>query len=184
MLGQGSGYGQHILHRRRTDVRCACRVFQREQGLQFHAVAGERAGFVKHHRIHMRQCFQRLYIPQQDTLARQVTGCGQHRSGCGQRQGTWTGDDQHRHRHHQGFARRLAPGPDSSQCGHHQHRQQKRFGDSVGQRGKTRFMQRRGLHQIHNRCIAGGFTQGSDLHAHRFTQIVGTGQHRVARAAF
>ena len=76
----------------------------REQALQTHAVFGQRAGFVKHHRVHLRQTLQGLDIAQQHALSRQLPGSRQHGGRCGQGQSAWTGDDEHRHRHHQRMA--------------------------------------------------------------------------------
>ena len=93
------------------------------QGLQLEAVAGQGAGFIKHHGVHLRQGFQRLNVTQQHALSGQGARGRQHGRRGGQGQGTGTGDYQYRYRHHQSMCRRDRPSQPSTQHGGKQHSQ-------------------------------------------------------------
>ena len=148
--------------------------------MQCHRIAGERARFVEHHRIDLRQGFQPLQVAHQHALARQRACCRQHRHRCGQRQGAGTSDDEHRHRHHQRVPRVFRPPPSGSSKGSQQHSHQKRFGDAVRQLGQAWLLQASALHQGHDLCKAGLGAHTFHANFYRRLQVVAASSHRAA----
>ena len=91
-----------------------------------HAVAGQRAGLVEHHRVDARAVLQRLEAAHQDAAARQRAGRGQRRGRRGQRQRAGTGHDQHGHGDAHRVPRPGRPPPPRRQRRRREHAQQER----------------------------------------------------------
>ena len=123
MASQRRSPGQSLLRRQ---------TLRRMHGLQRHAIAGERAGFIENQGIHRSQGLKALQVAHQHTMAGQCARSSKHGHRRCQRQGTWAGDDQHSDRHHECVTRIGRPPPDSRQTRSHQHPHQEWPSDAVG----------------------------------------------------
>ena len=172
VLGQGHGQGQRCLGRQ---------AITRDRPAQPHARFGERAGFVKNHRVHTCQSFNGLQASHQYTLARQQTCAGQHGRGRGQRQGTRAGHNQHSNRRHDGAGGVCGPPVSHCQQGSKQHKPQKWLGNAVRQHRQSRLVHGRALHQGHDTGITRVLTNLQHPHQYCGRQVVAAGHDSVAR---
>ena len=116
---------------------------------------GQCTGLVKNDRIDLGQHLQGLQASEQHAALGQCTRSGQHGRWCSQGQGTRTGYDKHRNRHHQGMGRALLPAPQGRQACRQKDTPQKWFGNFIGDQSHAGFRHRGTFHQGHHLAKTG-----------------------------